>query len=337
MRLSTLFTNTEKRPRVRSRAVAVNNDKRMYDAVLLVAFGGPRSPEEIDPFLAQVVRGRNVPAERLAAVRQNYLTIGGRSPLHDITLLQARRLEAELWFRGQHLPVYVGMRNWHPFLHETLERMRVGGVRRAVGIILSPQESEAGWHRYVQDVNEARVHVGAEAPEVDLVPPWHDRAGFRQAMACQVARALAQIPEAERTDVPVVFTAHSLPQSMASRSPYVAQLLATAADVCSRLHHERWELAFQSRSGAPSEPWLEPDISECLLRLAKEGARAVVVAPIGFVCDHVEVLYDLDVVARATAESHGIRFLRAHTVGEHPAFIRMLADLVTEQLPKPNP
>ncbi|GBD25033.1 Ferrochelatase [bacterium HR30] len=308
----------------------------MYDAVLLIAFGGPRSPEEIDPFLARVVRGRNVPPERVEAARQNYLVIGGRSPLHDITLRQAKRLEAELWFRGQHLPVYIGMRNWHPFLHETLEQMWTEGVRRAIGIIMSPQESEAGWHRYVSDVAEARAAVGEQAPAIDILPCWNDRAGFREAMACHIAQALAEFPEPERARVPVVFTAHSLPVAMARQASYVQQLQSTAADICARLKHERWELAFQSRSGPRGEPWLEPDISDCLARLAGEKADAVVVAPIGFVCDHVEVLYDLDVVARNTANQKGIRFVRARTVGEHPAFVRMLAELVLEQVRKPH-
>ncbi len=308
----------------------------MYDAVLLIAFGGPRAPEELDSFLARVVQGRNVPPERLELARRNYLAIGGRSPLYDITWRQAKRLEAELWFRGQPLPVYMGMRNWHPFLAETLEVMRGRGVQRAIGIILSPQQSEAGWNRYVRDVVEARAAVGEQAPAIDFVPWWGNRAGFREAMACRVAQALTNFSESDRVRVPVVFTAHSLPLHMAAQSPYVEQLEATATAICSRLRHERWELAFQSRSGPPQEPWLEPDISDCLRRLAAEKVAGVVVAPIGFVCDHVEVLYDLDVVARLTAKENGLRFVRAHTVGEHPAFVRMLADLVSEKLSKPH-
>ncbi|MCX8071250.1 MAG: ferrochelatase [Candidatus Binatia bacterium] len=304
----------------------------MYDAVLLIAFGGPRAPEEIDPFLARVVRGRNVPAHRLAEVRNNYLAVGGRSPLPEITERQAKRLQAELWFRGLELPVYIGMRNWHPFLSETLAAMYKRGHKRAVGIILSPQRSEAGWDRYVADVADARAELGETAPQVDIGPCWYDRPGFREAVACNVAQALGEFPEPQRPTVPVVFTAHSLPQRMAAGSPYVAQLEETAAAVCRRLAHDRWELAFQSRSGPPTEPWLEPDISECLLRLAREGTQAVVVAPLGFVCDHVEVLYDLDMVARKTAESSGLRFIRARTVGEHSAFIRMLADIVCEHV-----
>lgn len=308
----------------------------MHDAVLLIAFGGPRSPEEIRPFLERVVRGRNVPPHRLDEVHQNYLAIGGRSPLLEVTLRQAKRLEAELYFRGCRLPVFVGMRNWHPFLAETLADMGQKGIRRAVGVILSPQRSEAGWDRYVHDVAEARAEVGREAPAVDLVPPWSDREGFLQAMSCRVAQALAQLPEDERARTPVVFTAHSLPRAMAERGPYVPQLEYAAQSIARTLQHPRWQLAFQSRSGPPTEPWLEPDISACLRKLAEEGAKAAVVAPLGFVCDHVEVLYDLDVVARATAEEVGFRFVRAQTVGEHAAFIRMLADLVCEQARAPE-
>ncbi|GIW44474.1 MAG: ferrochelatase [Candidatus Binatia bacterium] len=304
----------------------------MYDAVLLVAFGGPRSPDEIAPFLAHVTEGRNIPPERLEEVRQNYLAVGGRSPLVEITFRQAKRLEAELWFRGHHLPVYVGMRNWHPFLHDTLAIMQARRVHRAVGIILSPQRSPAGWDRYVEDVAAARTRIGRDAPVVDLVPSWHKHEGFHRAVACRVAQTLAQVAEADRPQVPLIFTAHSLPVAMASKSPYVEQLENSAREIAARLRHEVWRLAFQSRSGPPSEPWLEPDISQCIAELARSGAKTVVVAPIGFVADHVEILYDLDVAARATAEQNGVQFLRAGTVGEHPAFIGMLADLVVAQL-----
>lgn len=303
-----------------------------YDAVLLIAFGGPRSPEEIRPFLERVARGRNIPRQRLEEVERNYHLVGGRSPLLDITLRQARRLEAELYARAQPLPVFVGMRNWHPFLRDTLTLMRDRGIRTAVGIILSPQESEAGWHRYVRDVAEAQAEVGAGAPTVDFVPPWYDRPGFVHAVACHAARALSAIPAVDRAGTPLVFTAHSLPQAMARESPYVTQLEAAARAVCSVIGHERWSLAFQSRSGSPAEPWLEPDISVSLAQLVRQGSQRAVVVPLGFVCDHVEVLYDLDIVARTTAEKLGMHMLRANTVGDHAAFIGMLADLVYERI-----
>lgn len=308
----------------------------MYDAVLLIAFGGPRSPEEVRPFLERVAQGRNIPQQRLEQVENNYRLVGGRSPLLEITLRQARRLEAELYRREQPLPVFVGMRNWHPFLYDTLALMRSRGVRKAIGVILSPQESEPGWHRYIHDVAKAQAAMGAGAPVVHFVPPWHDRLGFVHAVACQAARALSAIPEADRASTPLVFTAHSLPTAMAHKSSYVAQLRGVAGAVCEVVGHKRWLLAFQSRSGPETEPWLEPDISDCLTQLARERVRHVVVVPVGFVCDHVEVLYDLDVVARATAQNLGIHMLRAATVGDHAAFVGMLADLVCEQIQHEN-
>lgn len=299
-----------------------------HDSVLLIAFGGPSSPEEIRPFLERVVRGRNVPAERLAQVEQNYLQIGGRSPLLDITRRQAHRLRWELAARQLPLPVYVGMRNWHPFLEETLAAMWRDGVRHAIGIILSPLQSPASWQRYMQDVAEASRALGGQAPEVDFAPPWSTHPLYVETIACRVAQAFTQIPEERRPHVELVFTAHSLPVEMATQSPYEAQLLALAEQVAQRLGHARFSVAYQSRSGSPHEPWLEPDIAVHLQRLAHRGVREVVVAPVGFVCDHVEVLYDLDVTAYQIAEELGLGFVRAHTANDHPAFVRMLAELV---------
>lgn len=299
-----------------------------HDAVLLIAFGGPTSAEEIRPFLERVVRGRNVPPERLAQVEQNYIQIGGRSPLLDITRRQAHRLRWELAARELPLPVYVGMRNWHPFLDETLAAMWRDGVRRAVGIILSPLQSPAGWQRYMDDVAEASAALNGKAPAVDFAPPWAAHPLYIEAMSCRVAQALAQISEAGRAQAEVVFTAHSLPVEMAAHSPYEAELRAVAEQVAGRLGHSRFSVAYQSRSGPPQEPWLEPDIGVQLKRLAERGVRDVVVAPVGFVCDHVEVLYDLDVVASHVARELGLVFVRAQAANEHAAFIGMLADLV---------
>jgi ferrochelatase len=298
------------------------------DAVLLVAFGGPTAPAEIRPFLENVARGRRIPAERLDEVAHHYERMpGGRSPLNDRTFAQARALAAALERAGRAVPVFVGMRNWHPFLHETLAEMAGRGVRRALGIILSPLRTEASWDRYMRDVAEARAPTTG-APEIVFAPTWSAHPRFLDAVADRARRAFEDVPEGERRWTPLVFTAHSIPVPMADASPYVTELTAAARAVAARLDHPRWALAYQSRSGNPGDPWLEPDILDVLKSLAGDGERHVVVVPIGFVCDHVELLYDLDVEAAAAARALGLALHRASAVNDHPAFIAMLVDLV---------
>jgi len=299
------------------------------DSVLLVAFGGPTAPHEIRPFLEIVTRGRGIPAERLEEVAHHYEQIpGGRSPLAELTFAQARGLEQALAQAGPALPVFVGMRNWHPFLHETLAVMAAKGARRTLAIILSPLRTEASWDRYMQDVAEARVRV-ADAPEVGFAPPWFESSRFVAAVADRARAALGEVPpDARASPTPLVFTAHSVPKAMADVSPYVSDLNAATRAVVRRLGHARWSVAYQSRSGSPRQPWLEPDIGDVLRRLGAGGERHVVVVPIGFVCDHVEVLYDLDVEARRVAEGAGLALHRAAAVNDHPEFVAMLADLV---------
>jgi ferrochelatase len=300
------------------------------DSVLLIAFGGPEKPEDIRPFLEIVSAGRRIPPARIEEAARRYELIGGRSPLNELTRRQAEGLGLALKRGGNATPVYVGMRNWHPFLHETLAEMRDAGHRRALGIILSSFQTEASWDRYVADVAAAREKVGAGAPEVAYVPPWAEHPRFVDAMVARAADALAQVPAPKRADALLVFTAHSVPVVMASASPYAGQLESAALLIAGRLGHARWQLAYQSRSGAPSDPWLEPDICDALRGLKGQGIEDVVVVPLGFVCDHVEVLYDLDVQARAVAAEAGVRFHRAQAANDHPAFIAMLADLVAE-------
>ena len=298
------------------------------DAVLLIAFGGPERPEDVRPFLKTVTDGRRVPPERLEEVARHYEAIGGRSPLNALTRRQGEALRRALATEGRPLPVWIGMRNWHPFLHETLAEMADRGVRRALGIILSPLQTEASWDRYVQDVAAARDKVGPDAPEVAYAPTWGTHPLFVEVMADRALAALDAIPPPRRADARLVFTAHSVPQAMAAGSPYAEQLARAAALVAARLGRTGWALAYQSRSGSPREPWLEPDVGAVIRGLAVEGARDVVVVPIGFVCDHLEVLYDLDVEARAVAASCGLCFHRAGAANDHPAFVAMLADLV---------
>jgi ferrochelatase len=220
------------------------------------------------------------------------------------------------------------MRNWHPFLHETLAAMKDADIRRVCGIILSSLQTEASWSRYLDDVAVAREKVGADAPEIVFAPPWGDHPRFIEAMADRTRAALEAMTPARRAEARLVFTAHSVPVSMAAGSPYTAQLETAARRIAAALGRDRWSVAYQSRSGSPREPWLEPDIADLIRALSTEGARDVVVVPVGFVCDHVEVLYDLDVEARAVAAAGGVTYHRACAVNDHPAFVAMLADLV---------
>ena len=296
------------------------------DAVLLLAFGGPTRPDEIRPFLDNVTRGRRIPPERLESVVHHYERIGGRSPMNELTFRQADALRRAL----PALPVYVGMRNWSPYVADTVAEMTMAGVRRAVGVILSPHANEASRERYYELVAEARATAGPRAPEVVYPPTWHTHPKFVEAIADELRRALGAVPADRRTDARVLFTAHSVPVATASTSPYEREFLETARAVAAAAGVAQWQLVYQSRSGNPRDPWLEPDVNDALRAAAAAGVREVVVAPIGFVCDHVEVLYDLDVEARATARTLGLGFRRASTVNDHPLFIRMLADVIQQ-------
>ncbi|MBI3786321.1 MAG: ferrochelatase [Deltaproteobacteria bacterium] len=303
-----------------------------YQAVLLIAFGGPDSMDDVRPFLANVLRGRPAPPERVESVVHHYELIGGRSPLNELTFRQAQGLETALRIDGPPLPVYVGMRNWTPYLSDTLKRMAADGVRRAVGVILSPQQNDAGWGRYMRDVAAARDEVGASAPEIDFAGDWHAHPLFVEAIGDLTRSAFEQVPAERRSHAALVFTAHSIPVSMAGESPYVAQIQEVAEKVATQVGHARWSIAFQSRSGNPRDPWLEPDICDVVRKLSADGVRDVVVVPIGFVCDHVEVLYDLDIEAKQIANGLGLSFVRASTVNDHPKFVAMLADIVRQRI-----
>src|SRR5580765_254545 len=226
------------------------------DSVLLIAFGGPERSEDVRPFLEIVTAGRSIPPERLDEVVHHYELIGGRSPLNELSRRQAVALGRALAREGLALPVHVGMRNWHPFLHETLAEMKDGGHRGALGIILSSLQTEASWERYADDVAAARDKVGPGAPEVIFAPAWGDHPLFIAAMAERVHEALARVPPARRRAAALVFTAHSVPVAMASGSPYAAQLDAAARSISERIGHGRWSVAYQSRSGSPRDPWL---------------------------------------------------------------------------------
>jgi ferrochelatase len=304
-----------------------------FDAILMIAFGGPQKPEDIRPFLANVTSGRHIPQERIEEVAHHYELIGGRSPLNEITFRQADGLRTELRKRGHGLPIYVGMRNWHPLLTDTVRDMAEAGVRRALGVIMSAHQCDTSWQRYQRDVEEAIEKAGVGL-SLDYTPPLFDHSLFIEASSDRVAECLSQIPLVERKDSVLVFTAHSIPTPMADESPYVEQLEISSRLIAERLNHERWILAFQSRSGHPTDPWLEPDIRDALRDLATRGVRYVIVQPAGFLCDHMEVLYDIGIEAARVAKGVGITLLRAKTVNDDAKFIKALADVVETCLKK---
>ncbi|MBM4298703.1 MAG: ferrochelatase, partial [Deltaproteobacteria bacterium] len=290
----------------------------VYDAILLIAFGGPTCPEEIRPFLARVTKGLPIPPARLEEVAHHYEAVGGKSPLNEITMRQAAALKNELKSLHHPLPVYLGMRNAAPFFADTLMQMAGDGIKRALGFILSSHRTEASWERYQQNITDARAEVGAHAPAVDYCGGWHDHPLFIETWAESIRTELDRLPTARRRKVPVILTAHSLPTAMAARSPYVAQLEESARMITAKLDHPHWQLAYQSRSGRPSDPWLEPDIGHAIRDCAARGEKDIVVAPVGFVCDHVEVLYDLDIEAKKIAEGLGLRMYRVSCPNDHP-------------------
>ncbi|HEV2802045.1 MAG TPA: ferrochelatase [Pyrinomonadaceae bacterium] len=303
-----------------------------YDALLVVSFGGPEGMDDVLPFLENVLRGRNVPRERMLAVAHHYELFGGVSPINAQNRALISALESELAASGLNLPVYWGNRNWHPLLADTLSRMRDDGVGRALAFVTSAYSSYSGCRQYREDIERARASVGAGAPVVDKLRVFYNHPGFIAPNAENLQAALAQIPSERRADAHVAFTAHSIPLSMAAGCDYQAQLLETCRLVAERTGHARWQLVFQSRSGSPAHPWLEPDICEHLRALKQTGETDVVVAPIGFISDHMEVLYDLDTEARQVAREIDINMIRAATAGTHPAFVKMIRDLVVERL-----
>lgn len=303
-----------------------------YDALLLVSFGGPEGMADVEPFLDRVLRGRNVPPERRRAVAHHYERFEGVSPINAQNRALLGAIRDELRGEGPRLPLYWGNRNWHPFLADALRAMAGDGVRRALAFVTSAYSSYSGCRQYLDDIARARAEVGPGAPVVDKLRVFHDHPGFVEANADRVRDALATLPPSRRDAARIAFTAHSVPSSMAAGSEYVAQLRETCALVSTAVGHEAWALVYQSRSGAPTQPWLEPDILDHLDAVRAEGARDVVVAPVGFVSDHMEVVYDLDVEARERATALGLGFARARTAGTHPAFVRMIRELVLERV-----
>jgi ferrochelatase len=291
-----------------------------YDAVLVLSFGGPEKPEDVMPFLENVLRGRNVPRERMLEVAEHYHHFDGRSPINDQNRELVKELSATI-----PLPVYWGNRNWHPYLIDTLRQMQADGIQRALAYVTSSFSSYSGCRQYLEDVERARAEIGAGAPVVEKLRSFYNHPLFIDTMTERTAEALAKLSKAE-----VLFTAHSVPLSMADSSDYVKQLHEACRLISEKLDLAGWRLVYQSRSGPPTQSWLEPDIGEVLREM--EAGSELVIVPIGFVSDHMEVLYDLDTEARIICQERGIRLERALTPGSHPKFIAMIAELVGERL-----
>jgi ferrochelatase len=303
------------------------------DAILLVSFGGPERPEEVMPFLENVLRGRNVPRERMLAVAEHYYHCGGRSPINDRNRALLAALRKVLVAEGPDLPVYWGNRNWHPLLADTLRQMTADGVRRAFAFVTSAYSSYSGCRQYLEDLARARAAVGPGAPEVLKLRVFYNHPGFIEPMAERVRAACDRIPAERRATAALAFTAHSVPVSMAETSRYVQQVEEACRLVAERAARPDNRLVYQSRSGAPGQPWLGPDVLEYLRELAAAGAtRDVVLAPIGFISDHMEVVYDLDTEARQLCGDLGLHMVRAETVDADPRFAGMIRELVLERV-----
>lgn len=306
-----------------------------FDAVLIIAFGGPQGPADVRPFLENVLRGRRVAPGRIDEVAHHYHLFGGVSPLTDLTMRQAAGLGARLATAGMPLPVHVGMRNWHPYLADTLAEMSKAGIRHAIGFIAAAHRSYSGCTQYRENVTAARAEIARRGfldVQVTYVPDWHTHPNFIAASADNAWRARMQLPDAVRDAARLVFTAHSIPVSMAARFPYQKQFGETAALIAERLGGgdgaAPYDCVYQSRSGRPEDPWLGPDICDYLRGQRRAGLEAAVIVPAGFICDHVEVLYDLDVEAAGVCREIGLPMVRAQAVNDHPTFIEMMADVV---------
>jgi ferrochelatase len=309
-----------------------------HDAILVTSFGGPERPEDVMPFLENVLCGKNVPRERMLEVAEHYYHFGGKSPINDQNRQLIAALDAELARHGPRLPIYWGNRNWHPMLTDTLRQMKADGVSRALAFVTSAYSSYSSCRQYREDIARAQEAAGGGGPVVDKIRAFHNHPGFVEAVVDRLQHALAKIPENRREAAHLIFTAHSIPLAMAQGCDYEKQLKETGRLVAEELGRKQWRLVFQSRSGPASQTWLEPDILDCLREIkARGGSADVVIAPIGFVSDHMEILFDLDTQARELCAELGLQMVRAETVGTHPRFIRMIRELICERMDETNP
>ena len=303
----------------------------VYDALLVVSFGGPEGMDDVMPFLENVVRGRNVPRERLIGVAHHYEMFGGVSPINQQNRNLIAALKEELRTNGPELPIYWGNRNWHPMLPDTLREMARDGVKNALAFVTSAYSSYSSCRQYRQNIADAQAEVGpgGNAPNVEKLRAFYNHPLFIEANLDRIRSAFSQLRGVVDH---LAFTAHSIPESMAANCDYVAQLNETARLIAETLGVENWKVVYQSRSGSPSQPWLGPDICDHLKQLKSDGITNVVIAPIGFVSDHMEVVYDLDVEAQSVAQELGLNVVRSATAGTHPLFVKMIRELILERV-----
>ncbi len=313
-----------------------------FDSVFFIAFGGPtpgccaqRVPcpgTEAQCFIQSIVGQHPTAQARVADVAAHYAQLGGFSPFNDLTSQQVHGVARLLRQQGLDVPVHVGMRHWPPYIRDVLRDMAAQGHQRILAVILAPHQCFASWEWYQQTVAEGLAALGEETIQVTYMDPWYTQAGYLTAIVAQMRHACAGL-EAERAkEAALIYTAHSIPASMAAQAPYVQQFAATAAAATRLFERTEHHLAYQSQAHGTPRPWLQPDINDAIRQMQAAGYRDVVLSPIGFLCDHVEVLYDLDVEARQTAADCGVTYVRAPTVGTHPAFLGMLSDLIATRL-----
>ncbi len=324
-----------------------------YDALLVVSFGGPEGMDDVMPFLENVLRGRNVPRERMLGVAKHYELFGGVSPINEQNRKLIAALEQELKTNGPAMPVYFGNRNWHPLLADTLRKMRDDGVKHALAFVTSAYSSYSSCRQYLDNIADAQKAVGPGAPSIEKLRIFYNHPLFIEANVARIVDALAKFSEERRATAHLVFTAHSIPESMAQNCDYAAQLKETsrliaeevfgdripsASDAASESDKRcRYKLVYQSRSGSPMQPWLGPDVCDYLRNLKENGTNDVVIAPIGFISDHMEIIYDLDTEASALCKQLGLNMVRAATAGTHPAFVKMIRELIMERIYSTTP
>lgn len=302
-----------------------------YDALLVVSFGGPEGMNDVMPFLQNVLKGKNVPLQRMKEVAKHYELFDGISPINQQNRNLIAALKTEFSKNGLNLPIYWGNRNWHPMLTDTVQLMADNGLKKVLAFVTSAYNSYSGCRQYLQDIEGARAEV-QNAPQIDKVRAFYNHPGFIEPMVEHVQQAIDRLNPSERGQVAVAFTAHSIPMEMAKTCDYEKQLLESCSLVMQNVGGNPWNLVYQSRSGPPEQQWLEPDICKHLWDLKSQGITHVVIVPIGFVSDHMEVVYDLDTEAKQIAQQLGLKMERASTVGTHPRYIRMIRELVMERI-----
>jgi len=308
-----------------------------YDALLVVSFGGPEGMHDVIPFLENVLRGRNVPRERLLQVARHYEMFDGVSPINQQNRKLIAEIRQELQSQGPDLPIYWGNRNWHPMLADTVRQMGNDGIKHALAFVTSAYSSFSSCRQYLQNIADAQAAVGSNAPHIDKLRAYYNHPLFIEANVAQIRASMSEFPGGARASAQLVFTAHSIPESMAANSDYEAQLKEAGRLIAAELSVNSWQIVYQSRSGSPAQPWLGPDVCDHLKQLRAAGVTDVVIAPIGFVSDHMEVIYDLDVEAQQLAKEIGIKMKRAATAGTHPAFVRMIRELLMERINNETP